>query len=62
MGFIINVAELMIMTLPRPRLKCKVLDQDRSETLDQLGIIKVSGKDGDYYGADKTNRLHPMVQ
>ena len=61
MGFIINVAELMIMALPRPRQKCK-LDQDRSETLAQLGIVKVFGIDGDYYGSDKTNRLHKMVQ
>ena len=56
--YYVNVMELM---LPRPRLKC-TLHHDRAETLDQLGIVKVSGTDSDYYGADKTNRLHQMVQ
>ena len=58
MGFIINVAELMMLHfLPKPRMKCQVLDQDRSETLPELGIVKISGIDGDYYG-DKINRLY----
>ena len=46
MNYYVNVMELM---LPRPRLKCR-LDQDRSETLTELGIVKVSGNDCDYYG------------
>ena len=50
MGFIINVAELMMLHfLPKPRMKCQVLDQDRSETLPELGIVKVSGIDCDYH-------------
>ena len=58
MGFIINVAELMTLHfLPKPRMKCQVLDQDRSETLPELRIVKISGIDGDYYG-DKINGLY----
>ena len=58
MGFIINVAELMLIHfLPKPRHKCPGLDQDRSETLPELGIVKISGIDGDYYG-DKINGLY----
>ena len=50
MGFIINVAELMMLHfLPKPRMKCPELDQDRSETLPELGIVKVSGIDCDYH-------------
>jgi len=50
MGFIINVAELMLIHfLPKPRHKCPGLDQDRSETLPELGIVKVSGIDCDYH-------------
>ena len=57
MGFIINVAELMMLHfLPRPRMKC-MLDVDRAETLHELGIVKISGIDGDYYG-DKINGLY----
>ena len=59
--YYVNVMELMLNTLPRPRLRC-TLHHDRAESLDELGIIKVTGEDVDYYGADKTNRLHPMVQ
>ena len=51
-----NVARVMGV-LPRPRMKCQVLDQDRSETLPELGIVKISGIDGDYYG-DKINGLY----
>ena len=50
MGFIINVAELMMLHfLPRPRMKCQVLDQDRSETLHELGILKITANDCDYH-------------
>lgn len=53
MGFIINVAELMLRQfLPRPRSRCTLHD-DRAETLDQLEIIHVTATDGDYY--DRTN-------
>ena len=49
MGFIINVAELMMLHfLPRPRMKC-MLDVDRAETLHELGIIRISGIDCDYH-------------
>ena len=44
--YYVNVAELM---LPRPELKDNVLDQDRSESLSELGIIPVKCKDVDYY-------------
>ena len=38
--FYVNVARLMGI-LPRPRLKVKnPLDEDRAETLQELGIIK----------------------
>ena len=57
MNYYVNVLELMLNTLPRPRLRC-TLHHDRAESLDELGIIKVTGEDVDYYGADKTNRLH----
>lgn len=45
-----NIAEIMGINkpLPKPRLKCTLHDS-RAETLDELGIIHVNGKDGDYY-------------
>ena len=50
MGFIINVAELMLIHfLPKPRHKCPGLDQDRSETLHELGIVKITANDCDYH-------------
>ena len=61
MNYYVNVMELMLNNLPRPRLRCN-LHKDRAETLDQLGIVKVSGTDSDYYDGDNINRLHQMVQ
>ena len=50
MGFIVNVAELMMLHfLPKPRMKCQVLDQDRSETLHELGVLKITANDCDYH-------------
>lgn len=45
-----NVAELMGVEkpLPKPQMKCTLHD-DQSETLEELQIIHISGKDGDYY-------------
>lgn len=37
--FYLNVAELMgIYPRPKPKVKCDILDQDRAETLDELGL------------------------
>ena len=55
--YYVNVMELMLNTLPRPRLRCS-LHKDRAETLTELGIVKVSGTDSDYYDGDNINRLH----
>ena len=58
MGFIINVAELMLQHfLPRPRQKC-TLHVERAETLDQLEIIHVTATDGDYYDGTNIKVLH----
>ena len=45
-GFYVNVQELM---LPRPTLKHNLLDQDRVESLSELGILSIKCKDCDYY-------------
>ena len=44
--YYLNVADLM---LPRPVLRNNVLDQDRSESLTELGIIPINCKDVDYH-------------
>lgn len=41
-NFYINVARVMRALLPRParKMELDILDQDRAETLDELGIVK----------------------
>ena len=46
--YYVNVLDLMIRALPRPRFRCTLHD-DRAEPLSELGIIHVSGIDGDYH-------------
>ena len=41
MSFYINVMDYMITLLPRPRLKKCTLHDDRAETIQELGIIKI---------------------
>lgn len=38
--FYLNVARLMGINYPRPKpkVKCDILDQDRAETLEELGL------------------------
>ena len=43
--FYVNVGLLM---LPRPTLKPNILDQDRAESLSELGILLIKGRDCDY--------------
>ena len=62
MGFIINVAELMLRQfLPRPRSRCTLHD-DRAESLNELKIIHVTATDGDYYDGTNLRILYQLVQ
>lgn len=36
--FYLNVARLMGINYPRPKPRCDILDQDRAETLEELGL------------------------
>ena len=40
MGFYVNVKQLMIGLLPKPRRRPDILDVDRAESLKELGIVK----------------------
>ena len=35
---------------------------DRAESINELGIISISGKDSDYHERSEFNGLYPMVQ
>ena len=50
--FYVNVGRLMgILPRPTPKNECTLctLEHDRAETIQELGIISISGIDGDYH-------------
>ena len=49
--FYVNVKDLMVLPRPTPKSVC-MLDTDRAETIQELGIISISGIDGDYHDND----------
>lgn len=38
-GFYVNVKQLMLALLPKPKRRLDILDVDRAESLKELGII-----------------------
>lgn len=40
MGFYVNVKQLMMALLPKPKRRPDILEVDRAESLKELGIVK----------------------